>query len=73
MCVRSGDLNRSYRLKPDWTMWIELGLAVYVFGAMLVMLRLGYWLAIVPMVLYVSGFGGLWLSQFIGAIRHLHN
>jgi hypothetical protein len=50
-------------------MWIELGLAVYAAGAMVVLWQLGYWLSIAPMVLYALGFGGVWLNQVMGALN----
>lgn len=60
---------RPSAMRPDWTMWIELILAVYVSGVVIVMLQLGYWLSVVPMLLYVLGFGGVWLNQLLGALR----
>jgi cellulose synthase/poly-beta-1,6-N-acetylglucosamine synthase-like glycosyltransferase len=63
--------KKAYSLQPDWTMWIELGLAIYVAGAMIVMLQRGYLLSVVPMVLYVLGFGGVWLNQLLGALRRM--
>jgi cellulose synthase/poly-beta-1,6-N-acetylglucosamine synthase-like glycosyltransferase len=60
---------KAYRLQPDWTMWIELGLAVYAGAAMLVLVQLGYWLSVLPMVLYALGFGGVWFNQLLGTIR----
>jgi len=59
--------SKAYLLRPDWTMWIELGLAIYAGGAMVVLWQLGYWLSIAPMVLYALGFGGVWLNQVLGS------
>jgi hypothetical protein len=64
-----GAPRRAYALRPDWTMWFELGLAVYAGSALLVMLQLGYWVSVVPMVLYAFGFGGVWLNQLLGVIN----
>ena len=60
-----------YLLRPDWTMWIELGLALYVAGIAIAMLRLGHWLSVIPMLIYVLGFGGVWLSQALNMLRRM--
>lgn len=62
-------LRRAYALRPDWTMWIELGLALYASAAMVVLFKLGFWLSVAPMLLYAFGFGGVWINQFRGAIE----
>jgi len=64
-----GITPRAYLLRPDWTMWIELGLALYVAGIAIAMLRLGHWLSVAPMLIYVLGFGGVWLSQALNILR----
>jgi len=61
----------AYLLRPDWTMWIELGLALYVAGIAIAMLRLGHWLSVIPMLIYVLGFGGVWLSQALNMLRRM--
>jgi len=60
----------AYALRPDWTMWLELGLAIYVGVILLLMLRFGHWPLGMPLFLYVLGFGGVWLSQALSASRH---
>ena len=60
----------TYALRPDWTMWLELALAIYVGVAILLMLRFGHWPLGMPLFLYVLGFGGVWLSQALSASRH---
>ncbi|MCS6847715.1 MAG: glycosyltransferase [Anaerolineae bacterium] len=59
----------AYLMRPDWTMWIELGLALYIAGMTLPILRLGYWPSVVPMLLYILGFGGVWLNQMLNVLR----
>ncbi len=61
----------AYALRPDWTMWLELGLALYVGAILLLMLRFGHWPLGMPLFLYVFGFGGVWLSQALGSARHV--
>lgn len=51
--------------KADWTMWIELALAIYAIIALLIIVQFGLWSAVLPLALYVAGFGGLWLSQVV--------
>jgi cellulose synthase/poly-beta-1,6-N-acetylglucosamine synthase-like glycosyltransferase len=60
---KSNVLQPSRRFANDWTMWIEFGLATYAVCAMIWIWQLGHWLAVAPMMLYVWGFGGVWLSQ----------
>ncbi len=70
--LREGILRvalKSYSPRPDWTMWIELGLALYVGGIAITTLRLGYWLSVIPMLIYVLAFGGLWLNQMLNVLR----
>lgn len=55
--------------KTDWTMWIELGLAIYAIFALVIILQFGLWSAVLPLVLYIAGFGGLWLSQVVGTLE----
>jgi cellulose synthase/poly-beta-1,6-N-acetylglucosamine synthase-like glycosyltransferase len=55
--------------KTDWTMWIELGLAIYAIVALVIIVQFGLWAAVLPLLLYVAGFGGLWLSQVVGTIE----
>ncbi len=55
----------SYAARPNWTMWIELGLAVYGLGAMVLLLNLGYWWSAVPTLLYACGFGIVGVSQLL--------
>ncbi|MCL6511582.1 MAG: glycosyltransferase [Anaerolineae bacterium] len=69
LCITPGP----YLLRPDWTMWIELGLALYVAGMTIAMLRLGHWLSVVPMLIYVLGFGGVWLSQALNMLRAMES
>jgi cellulose synthase/poly-beta-1,6-N-acetylglucosamine synthase-like glycosyltransferase len=61
----------AYALWPDWTMWLELGLALYVGTVLLLMLHLGHWPLSMPLFLYVFGFGGTWLSQALGSVCHV--
>ncbi|MFN4294791.1 MAG: glycosyltransferase [Thermoflexales bacterium] len=63
------DAPRAYLTRPDWTMWIELGLALYVGGVVISILRLGYWFSAAPMLLYMLGFGGVWLNQMVNVLR----
>ncbi len=63
------DAPQAYLIQPDWTMWIELGLALYVGGVVLSILRLGYWLSAAPMLIYMLGFGGVWLNQMVNVLR----
>lgn len=60
---------KAYLIRPDWTMWIELGLALYIGGMMISILRLGYWLSVAPMLIYVLGFGGVWFNQMVNVLR----
>ncbi len=62
---RSAGKSEARKLKADWTMWFELGLAVYAIIALLIIVRFGLWSAVLPLVLYVAGFGGMWLSQVV--------
>ena len=55
----------SYAARPSWTMWIELALAIYGLGAMVLLLNLGYWWSAIPTFLYASGFGIVGLSQLL--------
>jgi len=55
-------------LRPDWTMWIELGLAVYAAITLFVIVQAGLWYSVFPMMLYVLGFGGVWLQQVLSAL-----
>lgn len=56
---------QAYLLRPDWTMWFELGLAVYAGVAMMLVAQRGYWLSVMPLLLYTLGFGGVWLHQLL--------
>jgi len=58
-----------YALRPDWTMWLELGLAIYTGTVILLMLGVGHWPLGVPLLLYALGFGAMWLSQVLSASR----
>jgi len=58
-----------YALRPDWTMWLELGLAIYVGTVILLVLRVEHWALGMPLFLYALGFGGMWLSQALRASR----
>jgi hypothetical protein len=60
---------KAYLIRPDWTMWIELGLTLYITGMVISILRLGYWLSVVPMLIYMLGFGGVWLNQIVNVLR----
>lgn len=60
---------KAYLIRPDWTMWIELGLALYIAGVVISILRLGYWLSVAPMLIYMLGFGGMWLNQMLNMLR----
>jgi cellulose synthase/poly-beta-1,6-N-acetylglucosamine synthase-like glycosyltransferase len=63
---KRGDAGASagYRLRPDWTMWIELGLSLYAWAAIAVLLGLGHWAAALPLALYACAFGAVWWSSF---------
>lgn len=65
--VKAAGAPSARRRKTDWTMWIELGLAIYAIIALLIIVRFGLWPAVLPLLLYVAGFGGLWLSQMVEA------
>lgn len=52
-----------YRLRPDWTMWCELGLSLYTAAALAVILHAGMWASVGPLALYALGFGGVGLTQ----------
>ncbi|GIV85742.1 MAG: glucosyltransferase [Candidatus Roseilinea sp.] len=60
---------KAYLIRPDWTMWVELGLALYVGGVVISILALGYWLSAAPMLIYLLGFGGVWLNQMVNVLR----
>lgn len=51
--------------KADWTMWFELGLAIYAIVALVIIVQFGLWTAVLPLLLYIAGFGGMWLSQVV--------
>ncbi len=53
----------TYAPRPNWTMWIELGLTAYGVGALLLLLNLGYWWSAAPTLLYTCGFGIVGISQ----------
>jgi cellulose synthase/poly-beta-1,6-N-acetylglucosamine synthase-like glycosyltransferase len=59
-----------YRLRPDWTMWIELALALYTICAIIVLAKSGNWVAVTPIALYAFGYGGVWLSQLRSLAAH---
>ncbi len=63
------DTPQAYLIRPDWTMWIELGLALYIGGVVISILRLGYWLSVAPMLIYMLGFGSVWLNQMVNVLR----
>ena len=52
-----------YFQKPDWTMWVELGLALYGIVSIISLISLGYFGAAVPVILYTCGFGSVGISQ----------
>ena len=54
-----------YITRPSWTMWIELGLAVYGLLATLLLLNMGYWWSVIPTLLYACGFGIVAMSQLL--------
>lgn len=56
----------AYLLRPDWTMWFEFGLAIYAGVVMALVAQWGYWLSVIPLLLYTLGFGGVWLHQLLG-------
>jgi len=60
----------SYHIRGSWTMWVELGLAIYGIGALLWMLYLGYWVSAIPTLLYVCGFIVVGVSQFVRVYGH---
>ncbi|MDW8350318.1 MAG: glycosyltransferase [Anaerolineae bacterium] len=60
---------KAYLVRPDWTMWIELGLALYIAGMVISILQFGSWLAVAPMLIYALGFGGVWVNQLLNALR----
>jgi cellulose synthase/poly-beta-1,6-N-acetylglucosamine synthase-like glycosyltransferase len=57
--------SKPKKCKADWTMWFELGLAIYAIVALLIIVQFGLWSSVLPLVLYVAGFGGMWLSQVV--------
>ncbi len=57
--------QKSKKRKADWTMWFELGLAIYAIIALVIIIQFGLWTSVLPLVLYVAGFGGMWLSQVV--------
>jgi len=65
----SADMSKGKKHKADWTMWFELGLAIYAIVALLIIVQFGLWSSVLPLVLYVAGFGGMWLSQVVGTIK----
>ncbi len=79
---RTGDFTRTpkaigrlcaYRLQPDWTMWIELGLAIYIAIALILIVQAGLWFSVAPLMLYGLGFGGVSLHQMLGALQDRPN
>ncbi len=60
---------RAYRLQPDWTMWIELCLAIYIAIALILIVQAGLWFSVAPLMLYALGFGGVSLHQMLGALH----
>jgi cellulose synthase/poly-beta-1,6-N-acetylglucosamine synthase-like glycosyltransferase len=54
---------RAYRIKPDWTMWIELALTVYTVAVIITAVWLNSPWAAAPILLYAFGFGQIWLAQ----------
>lgn len=64
-CAESQRRAQREKRKTDWTMWIELGLAIYAIVALVIIVQFGLWAAVLPLLLYVAGFGGLWLSQVV--------
>jgi glycosyltransferase involved in cell wall biosynthesis len=53
----------AYTLKPDWTMWVELGLGCYGIATFTLLLQQGYISAALPMLFYGGAFSSIGLSQ----------
>ncbi|MBU6336082.1 MAG: glycosyltransferase, partial [Chloroflexi bacterium] len=53
----------AYRVRPPWTMWGELALALYAICAMLLLSLSGAWQSAASLLLYALGYGGVWAAQ----------
>ena len=53
----------AYRVRPLWTMWGELALALYAICAMLLLSFAGAWQSAASLLLYALGYGGVWAAQ----------
>ncbi len=62
---------RSYFTRPDWTMWAELLLAIYAALALAIILQMGIWAALLPLMLYALGFGSVGLSQIARRLEEM--
>lgn len=67
--LKTAGAPHAKKRKTDWTMWIELGLAIYAIVALVIIVQFGLWSAVLPLLLYVAGFGGMWLSQIVGTLE----
>ncbi len=70
---KTNNLQARYRMKPDWTMWIELALALYTIAICVIVWRVGSPMAVMPVLLYTVSFGGVWFSQIQSMFKHQHS